>query len=428
MRPTVLAATSGLLAVFLCGSAGAQNLLTNADFSLGLAGWGVTATVDPGSEASVTVVPEDAGGDDVPAAVKFHLRMGPPNLEGWLLLGQCRAIQDDRPLAFGARVRVDRQVRANLFVSAAFYENTQCVGSRFGATSVKALPSSGGVPLSSNGRWLFVSGVAEPPPGMRAVVFALQVDEFAPTSAVEFDGLIDDAYLTSAGAQNNLWVVPSVARTPGLNGNLWTSNVTLANSGSVDGLATLKFLGNGVDGRAGTEQTVYLPAGHLVELRDVLGGVFAGPPDFGALRILATPGISVVSETSTPSPNGGSVGESLPAAGPGDLVGLVPRSLFPVRENEAFRTNLHLANATESEIVVEVRLVAPNGAQVGHTAVTLLAPLEMLQLNRVVTLLGVNRADAGRLTVSTTTPGALVAAYASVIDNITNDPRTILPR
>jgi hypothetical protein len=34
----------------------------------------------------------------------------------------------------------------------------------------------------------------------------------------------------------------------------------------------------------------------------------------------------------------------------------------------------------------------------------------------------------GRISVSTATPGGLVAAYASVIDNVTNDPRTLLPR
>jgi hypothetical protein len=34
----------------------------------------------------------------------------------------------------------------------------------------------------------------------------------------------------------------------------------------------------------------------------------------------------------------------------------------------------------------------------------------------------------GRVAISTPTPGGLVAAYASVIDNTTNDPRTILPR
>ena len=52
----------------------------------------------------------------------------------------------------------------------------------------------------------------------------------------------------------------------------------------------------------------------------------------------------------------------------------------------------------------------------------------MTQLTRVAAILGVPTLDLGRLAVSTPTPGGLVAAYASVIDNVTNDPRTLLPR
>ncbi len=52
----------------------------------------------------------------------------------------------------------------------------------------------------------------------------------------------------------------------------------------------------------------------------------------------------------------------------------------------------------------------------------------MTQINRVGSALGASSLDAGRIAVSTTTPGGLVAAYASVIDNVTNDPRTLLPR
>jgi hypothetical protein len=57
-----------------------------------------------------------------------------------------------------------------------------------------------------------------------------------------------------------------------------------------------------------------------------------------------------------------------------------------------------------------------------------LPPLGMTQLTRVATLLGAATLDLGRIAVSTPTPNGQFAAYASVIDNITNDPRTILPR
>ena len=53
----------------------------------------------------------------------------------------------------------------------------------------------------------------------------------------------------------------------------------------------------------------------------------------------------------------------------------------------------------------------------------------MTQVGRVIRELGiaVDTASA-RLVVSTPTVGGSVAAYASVIDNTTNDPRTLLAR
>ena len=53
----------------------------------------------------------------------------------------------------------------------------------------------------------------------------------------------------------------------------------------------------------------------------------------------------------------------------------------------------------------------------------------MTQLTRVVRVLGVAADTAGaRLVLATPTAGGAFAAYASVIDNTTNDPRTLLPR
>jgi hypothetical protein len=53
----------------------------------------------------------------------------------------------------------------------------------------------------------------------------------------------------------------------------------------------------------------------------------------------------------------------------------------------------------------------------------------MTQVTGVVRDLGVtgNVRDA-QLLLTTSTSGGSFAAYASVIDNITNDPRTLLPR
>jgi hypothetical protein len=53
----------------------------------------------------------------------------------------------------------------------------------------------------------------------------------------------------------------------------------------------------------------------------------------------------------------------------------------------------------------------------------------MTQVTRVARELGVSANVSGaRLVLSTPGAGGAFAAYASVIDNLTNDPRTLLPR
>ncbi len=233
-------------------------------------------------------------------------------------------------------------------------------------------------------------------------------------------------FLTPASSLVFLWVLPAVARSPGLAGSSWSTDVLFANPGSADRFATLKFLGHDIDGRSGEERTLLLPAGGLVAIRDVLATFFADPAAYGAVRILTEADVAVVSETSTPS-SGGTVGQAVPALGPGDFAGSTLKTLAPIRENALFRTNLVLANATEAPLTAQVALFAADGTLIGTRNVDL-PPLGMTQINNVAASLGAVTLDLGRISVSTPTPGGLVAAYASVIDNTTNDPRTILPR
>ncbi|MBK9063855.1 MAG: hypothetical protein IPL89_11775 [Acidobacteria bacterium] len=110
-----------------------------------------------------------------------------------------------------------------------------------------------------------------------------------------------------------------------------------------------------------------------------------------------------------------------------DLIGAAPRSIVPVRDDSQFRTNLVLSNATELFVTVHVGLFDVSGALLGSRDVNLF-PLSATQIGGVGWALAGASVNLGRISVSTPTPGGLVAAYASVIDNVTNDPRTILPR
>jgi len=231
-------------------------------------------------------------------------------------------------------------------------------------------------------------------------------------------------------AGTNVWLLPSSAHAPGLNNAFYTTDLTLANAGGADTTFTLKFLGHDQDGTSGAEQTFALAAGRSATYPDVLGSVFSQSSGaYGAIQISsASASLAVLGQTSTPG-FGGTFGQSVPAAAPSDLVAAgAPQSVVAIREDGSFRTNLILANATGAPLEVDVTLVADSGATLG-TKSYFLPPLGMTQVGHVVRDLGVSGDVVGaRLVLSTPTPGGAFAAYASAIDNTTNDPRTLLPR
>ncbi len=225
------------------------------------------------------------------------------------------------------------------------------------------------------------------------------------------------------------WLLPSAARAPGAGGAFYTTDLAVANTGAADATLTLKFLGHDADGRGGPEKTFALAAGRSVTYGDLLGSVFGVDSGYGAVRIASsTSTLAVTSLTSTPSSSGGTFGQSVPAFGDADLLREgPPRTIAAVREDPSFRTNLVLASAVETPLDVDVTLLADTGAALASARYAL-PPLGMRQVTRVVRDLGVAADVAGaRLVLSTPTPGGAFAAYAALIDNVTNDPRTLLP-
>lgn len=228
-------------------------------------------------------------------------------------------------------------------------------------------------------------------------------------------------------------LIPSSAHAAGANGAFYTTDLSVANTGSASASFTLKFLGHDQDGSSGPEQTFNISAGATTTFTDVLGSVFSQSSAYGALRLLSTSqSLIALAQTSTPG-FGGTFGQSVPAFGdhsrmethflqPGEV-----RSIAAVREDNSFRTNLILANATAASVDVDATLVAPDGEPLGSKRYTL-PPLGMTQVSRVVRDFGVlSNVSGARIDLSTLTASAFVAAYASTIDNTTNDPRTLLP-
>lgn len=339
-----------------------------------------------------------------------------------------------RPAAIVA-VREDAKSRTNLILANAS-ETSHVVGVALrdaGGTQLAAksytLPPLGMTQVTQVARDLGVS--ADVQNGVLVLTTARADAGFAAYASV-IDRTTNDprTLLPEAASEGGSWTLPSSARASGQGGAFYTTRLTLANRTSNDVSVTVKFLGHDADGRGGTEKPVSLAAGKATTWDDVLGGLFGVTSGYGAIRI-SSPDFPLVvaGETSTPGPAGGTFGQSVPASGPEGLVeNGVARSIVGVREDAKFRTNLVLANATESSLVVDVKLVSGDGAQLAAGSWTL-SPLGMTQVTQVVRDLGVAaELKNARLLLSTPTPGGRFAAYAATIDRTTNDPRTLLPR
>ncbi|HVN79449.1 MAG TPA: beta-propeller fold lactonase family protein [Terriglobia bacterium] len=284
--------------------------------------------------------------------------------------------------------------------------------------------STGSLPagLALNAATGIVSGT---PTGQGKSTFTVRVsDTTGDADSGEFT--IEVLSGSSPGATATL---ASSARAAGLNGAFYTTDVTASNLGSSSANLTFKFLGNNKDGTGGEEKTYTIAAGKTQTFTDILGSVFGLSSDYGAINVSSDSlGLAVLSQTSTPG-FGGTFGQSVPVTTSTALVQQGnPQSIIGIREDGSFRTNLILSNVISASLEVDVSLVGEDGSTLGSKRYTL-PPLGMTQVTKVVRDLGVSSNVKGvRLVLSTPTDGGAFSAYASAIDNVTNDPRTLLPR
>lgn len=412
-----------------------QNLLVNPGFERDLSGWTVATSTSPGTyppgyvEASVTWDEADFNGRADSGGTGLHAVAGTYST-ATATVGQCLPVPSGSLVTFGARFLTRRQrASATGQVRLEFFLSTDCSGGATGPLAIASLPYGGPVNTNSGGRWDIATSTALVPAfarSARIAVLALAIgDTFYGGSYV--DTVADDAFLTVASSQQTVSLLPSAAWVSGAGGAYWTTQMSLVNPGSSDAAVTFKWLGHDADGRGGAERAYLVRAGQTLELSEEEWEI-NHPQSYGAILVTSSsPSLFLQSETSTPVAGGGTVGQALPAFGPADFATSTPKTLAPIRDNASFRTNLVLANPTEIPVTAHVALFAADGTPLGSRDVDL-PPLGMTQINRVASELGATTLDLGRISVSTSTPGGLVAAYASVIDNVTNDPRTLLPR
>ena len=222
-------------------------------------------------------------------------------------------------------------------------------------------------------------------------------------------------------------LVPVVIRKGGLAGSLWRSDVTVANLRTE--AAELTFTYTAAAGGAPLTATRSLAAGATLQLQDVVAALFGGDGTQGQLQIAAADGTAdglvVASRTytvATTASGEASFGQFIPAlpltaAGrPGEEM-VLPY----LTGGAAFRTNLGLVETAGENATVAVDLVRSDGTVLA-TLTRTLKPRESVQLLRVLDGRDLGASPAATARVRITSATGRVVAYASVIDNITNDP------
>jgi hypothetical protein len=276
-------------------------------------------------------------------------------------------------------------------------------------------PTSGGVPSVPKVRL-----VGSPSPSDKIGTIRLA----ASGGGMDFSATVT-VNVTATDPPSWVGVVPAAAHAPGTYETYWRTDVAAVNLGSESATVEVTFVP--VTGEP-VVRTETLDPGGAREWNDVLVsliGLEMSASASGALHFASSQALSVSSRTFTEDDTG-SFGGFLPAIKAGQ--GLTPgrTGVLPqLRRGPFFRTNIGVTNLGEVAASVTIRLRGRTGEALGE-------PLDLTvtrgSLNQIVDafdLAGAGDQDVAFATVEVTTPGAVIWAYASVIDNRTGDPSIV---
>jgi hypothetical protein len=225
-------------------------------------------------------------------------------------------------------------------------------------------------------------------------------------------------------------VIPAAALAWGAEGSFYRTDVDLNNSGDRPVEYELLWLPRG---HANTDpmrsETFTLGPGRSARYTNLLAEVFGmGTDSLGAVLIRASrPGLLATSRTCNiaTGKGAGTFGQDMPAVSINDFIQPNERRrILFASENEDLRFNVGCQSGSDRPILVHLDLFDDEGSLLDHVRMVLPA-WGNNQLNRVFAdFMPVN----GYVDVWSDTAGALFTCYGSVVDNLSNDPMTVLPQ
>ena len=218
--------------------------------------------------------------------------------------------------------------------------------------------------------------------------------------------------------------IPSASRGAGSLGSQWRTDLGVLNLNAERADLELVFYSS-----TPRTSTTYVAASSQSILTDVVGGI--GGSGNAALLVRSSLPVKVSSRTynlnaaAAPCYPASTLGQNLDATT--DLQGLaVGESAFLTQlvESAAFRTNIAVTNTSGASATVKVELFDGAGVEVGEYQVSL-NPGQFKQESRPFSSKGKQSNMSRGYAKVTVLSGSGVVAYASVIDNVTQDPTTV---
>lgn len=240
-------------------------------------------------------------------------------------------------------------------------------------------------------------------------------------------------------APSHTLVVPAVGHGEGI-GSLFVSDVRVTNTAAQAIQYLLTFTAQNTDGtQSGKQMKVNIAGGGTLALNDIVKSWFgsgaAGEAGLGSIEIrplnepsTATSHTTVGASRTYASTPTGTFGQFIPALPTSNFLAKSDSALISlqqVAQSASFRTNFGLIEGSGQPASVELRLLDGHNNQIA-TSTFNLKPYELQQFNFGAAFPNVTLND-GRVEARVLSDTGKISAYASVLDNTTNDPLLVLP-
>jgi Ig-like domain CHU_C associated len=234
-------------------------------------------------------------------------------------------------------------------------------------------------------------------------------------------------------------IIPAVAHAQGI-GSPFRSDVRIVNVSFSDIDYGISYTPSQLNGLlTGKKTTVTIHSGDVLALDDIVaswyGAGLLGEGGIGTIEIRplnsGNPLDTFASSRTYALTGGGTLGQFIPALRANQFIGnfaqdtLSRISLQMIAASADYRTNVGFVEGTGSPVSFVARLVDGNN-NVLSTFNGALQPFGHLQRG-VPDMFGGVQLNDGRVEVEVVSPGGKVSAYASVLNNKTNDPLMVFP-